>query len=241
MKRQARFRELVRHDRLIARVLDEGGVAERERNNPAWVAQYLACCAEHDPALRRSAAYQAAQEHAHAAQQEAEVVGKIGKAYEAALSAGLVSREEADRLLRDPGALKAKINDLQRRPDVYWGETGQLIADAYYSAEAYEADAAADADADLPEPEPEPAPDTDAAPPPLGQTVQQQPAPAPDISRQIKQGMELMRTDPKQYWSEAHQAKMTGLFEQQLAAEQGETSAPTTTTPIPNIGDTDNE
>jgi hypothetical protein len=45
-----------------------------------------------------------------------------------------------------------------------------------------------------------------------------------------------MRSDPKTYWSEAHQAKMAGLYEQQLQAEQGgqefnTLNLPPTTTP----------
>jgi hypothetical protein len=247
MKRQAALRELIAKDPAIREVMRN--VPPREAADPRWVSEYLVCVAEHDVEFRNSQAYRAAMEHAHAAQQEQAITDKISRAYHGAIAAGIVTADEANRLIQDPAALKAKLGQLQQsNPNFYWGEVGQLAAEAVFEAEAYEAEMADDAD--LPDPEPMPEQGDNVSVP--GQSADNFAAPrnpaAPPVARnvgaEIERGMGLMKTDPKTYWSEAHQAKMSSLFEQQLAADQGDLEVshgklPPTSTP--SNGDTSDE
>jgi hypothetical protein len=240
MRKRNRARELLTKDPAIRRLLE--GLPAREASNPQWVREYLTAYAELDPQFRRSEAYAASHQILHEAVQEQQLADRAAAVYHGAISKGIVTREQANRLWNDPAAAEAYIKGLQKtNPDLYWSELGQQAADVFYEVQAL----AAEPDDGVPDSDPEPAAPTGDRPPvaePYGQVVQQQPASAPDIGRQIKDGLAVMRTDPRKYWSDSFQKRMTALYEQQLAAEQGETSVPEpTTTTTPRIGDSDNE
>src|SRR5215204_3883100 len=143
MKRQAALRQLLSRDPVIADVMR--GVPAREAADPTWLLQYFIAVGERESAFRRSEAYESAMWHASHAAREAEIVGQISEAYWTAIRSGLVTQQEADRLIADPAALQAKFEEIQRaNPDKYWGPEVQAVVNAHVAAADYQQQSAED-------------------------------------------------------------------------------------------------
>src|SRR5215204_2836685 len=131
MKKRTKAAELIRNDPRMSKLFEFEGIGERERSDPDWCRQYLICLAQDDPRLYRSEAYAASMQILHEAAEEAALSDKAVRAYWSAIESGVVTKAEADRLVQDPAALRAKVAEIQRtNSSWYWSEVGQAAASA---------------------------------------------------------------------------------------------------------------
>jgi hypothetical protein len=111
-----------------------------ERDSPQHVLSWFRAAALHDPRGADTPEYQEATEALHELAEMQATVDRASAIYYGAISSGLVSQEEADRLWADPGALEAKLGEL-RGTDQYWeNPLVQEAAALMYEARSMDAD-----------------------------------------------------------------------------------------------------